>query len=173
MTQTHLTTSVFLSLGHNNKVLWALFYPTKAQQLCFYNKQRNSFQSNKKQPLLWLHLICASSGDSDGHGRSSHVWAGPCRPQWAGGRDYQAGGRHGHHPGLWRDMYPYFITLLLWDIIKVDPETRRRCPYKQSDRVWLQDFSISCYSVSFFHPGFVVDSLKWVHHLLCFLQQVW
>lgn len=60
-----------------------------------------------------LCLTCLiNSGDGHRHGRSGHVRAGACGPQWTGGRDHQAGGRHGNHSGLRGDLYPFQSYLL-------------------------------------------------------------
>lgn len=91
--------------------------------------------------ILTEHCVCVCSGDSHSHGGSSYVRAGPCRPLWAGGRDYQAGGRHGHHPGLRGDMYPFdhvtFQSLPLLDVaafILIHCVAALRCTFFQDNQ---------------------------------------
>lgn len=84
---------------------------------CYY--RRHVYSGHTPCCMLVLHLkfcidfffffppFAINSGHSYCNGGSSHVRAGPCWSQWAGGRNHSFGGRHGNDPGLWRDLYPF------------------------------------------------------------------
>lgn len=75
-----------------------------------HKQYRRSFCSLASGGLI-VYPVCFCSGDRYSHGGSSHVRAGPCRSQWAGGRNHPFRGRHGNYPGLRGDLYPFWCHM--------------------------------------------------------------